>query len=101
MFFHPIIKKINQFIEQEKIGKILAFTYHSGMYLPDWHPYEDYRKGYAAKKSLGGGIALTMIHELDFLYWFFGDIKKIIEESKLDNAFKSLFSIFLFSGKKP
>jgi predicted dehydrogenase len=37
----------------------------------------DHRKGYATKKELGGGIALTMIHELDYLCWFFGDVKKV------------------------
>jgi len=75
--FHPCIKKIKNILDNNKIGKIISVHVENSSYLPDWHPYEDYRKGYAAKKSLGGGIALTMIHELDFLYWFFGDIKKV------------------------
>jgi predicted dehydrogenase len=75
--FHPCIKKIKNILDNKKIGKIISVHVENSSYLPDWHPYEDYRKGYAAKKSLGGGIALTMIHELDFLYWFFGDIKKV------------------------
>ena len=36
----------------------------------------------------------------NFIY-FFGDIKKIIEQFKLDKIFKSSFKIFSFSGKKP
>ena len=54
----------------------------SGSLLSDWHPYEDYRKGYAAKEELGGGITTTMTHELDFLRWFFGDIKEIFSLNK-------------------
>ena len=75
--FHPCIKKIKNILNTEKLGKIISAYVENSSYLPDWHPYEDYRKGYAAKKELGGGVALTMIHELDFLYWFFGDIKKV------------------------
>jgi len=75
--FHPCIKKIKNILDSKKLGKIISAYVENSSYLPDWHPYEDYRKGYAAKKELGGGIALTMIHELDFLYWFFGDIKKV------------------------
>jgi len=33
--------------------------------------------GYAAKKDLGGGVVLTQIHEIDYLYWFFGDVKEV------------------------
>jgi len=35
-----------------------------GQWLPDWHPYEDYKKAYYARKDLGGGVALTLIHEI-------------------------------------
>ena len=75
--FHPCIKKIKNILDSKKLGKIISAYVENSSYLPDWHPYENYRKGYAAKKELGGGIALTMIHELDFLHWFFGDVKKV------------------------
>ena len=42
--------------------------------LPDWHPHEDYSKGYAARADLGGGVTLTQIHEIDFMTWIFGDV---------------------------
>ena len=32
--------------------------------MPDWHPYEDYTKAYYARKDLGGGVALSLIHEI-------------------------------------
>ena len=45
----------------------------AGQWLPDWHPWEDYRKGYSARADLGGGIVLDM-HELDYMVWLFGEI---------------------------
>ena len=75
--FHVCIKKIRQLLAQKKIGKIISVQAENGSYLPDWHPYEDYRKGYAAKKNLGGGVVLTQIHDIDYLYWFFGNPKSV------------------------
>ena len=43
-----------------------------GEYLPAWHKYEDYRQMYASKKELGGGVILSQIHEMDYLYSWFG-----------------------------
>lgn len=77
MRFHPCLKKIKNLLEQNSIGRVLSVSVESGSYLPDWHPYEDYRKGYAARKELGGGIALTCIHEIDYLMWFFGDVVEV------------------------
>jgi len=50
----PSVKKIKKIVEKKNIGKILSFQYHLGQYLPDWHPWEDYRKVYYAQKSTGG-----------------------------------------------
>jgi len=81
MRFHPCIQKIKEVVDEGALGRILSAQVESGSYLPDWHPYEDYRDGYAAKNNLGGGVALTCIHEVDYLYWFFGDIIKIFSVS--------------------
>jgi len=75
--FYPPIVKIKKLIDIKKIGRIISVQIENGSYLPDWHPDEDYSKGYAAKKKLGGGIILTQIHEIDYLYWFFGEIRQI------------------------
>ena len=79
--FHPCIKKIKSLIDQQKIGRIISAQVKSCSYLPDYHPWEDYRKGYAARKDLGGGIILTQIHEIDYMYWFFHEVENVLSMS--------------------
>ena len=81
MRFHPCIKKIKSMIEQQKIGRIISVQVQTCSYLPDYHPWEDYRKGYAARKDLGGGIILTQIHEIDYMYWLFQEVENVISIS--------------------
>ena len=75
--FHKCIIQIKKLIKQNKIGRIISIQAENGSYLPDWHPYEDYKIGYAGKKELGGGIVLTQIHDIDYLFWLFGQPKSI------------------------
>ena len=77
MRFHKCIIKIHELLQKKKVGRVISGQVENASYLPDWHPYEDYRNGYAAKNRLGGGIVLTQIHEIDYLYWFFGNPKSI------------------------
>jgi predicted dehydrogenase len=69
MRYHPHALKIKSWIEDETYGKLVSFSSHWGEYLPDWHPWEDYRESYVAKKELGGGAALTLSHDLDLALW--------------------------------
>ena len=73
--FHPCIKFTKEYINSKKLGKIMSIQCENGSFLPDWHEDKDYRKRYSAKKKLGGGVVLTCIHEIDYLYWFFGNPK--------------------------
>jgi len=77
MRFHKCIQKIKKIIEHGDLGKIIAVRAENGSYLPNWHPWEDYRNSFASKKNLGGGVVLTLIHEIDYLYWFFGRINEV------------------------
>ncbi|MFC1989893.1 Gfo/Idh/MocA family protein [Chloroflexota bacterium] len=70
--FHPSLKLVHRLIEECRIGQVLSVHSEFGEYLPDTHPYEDYRKGYAARSDLGGGALFSLSHELDYLYWLFG-----------------------------
>lgn len=77
MRFHPLMKKIKKILENKQIGHVYNIQSEWSEYLPDWHPWENYRDTYASQKKMGGGCSLTLSHELDSLYWLFGKIKKV------------------------
>lgn len=74
--FHPSLRKIKELIDRQAVGDIFCARLNCGQYLPEWHPWEDYRRGYSAKRSLGGGVLLDS-HELDYITWFLGDVEKV------------------------
>jgi predicted dehydrogenase len=70
--FHPCMLKLAEIIGSGILGNLLAVRATVGEYLPNWHPYEDYRQMYASRSDLGGGVVLSQIHEFDYLYSLFG-----------------------------
>lgn len=72
MRFHPCLLRLHSLIQEKRVGKIISARVEVGEYMPGWHVYEDYRQMYASKEELGGGVILTQIHELDYIYWLFG-----------------------------
>jgi predicted dehydrogenase len=77
MRFHPTLRAAHDFLARGRIGRFLAMTAHVGQYLPDWHPHEDYRTGYSARRALGGGVLLDLCHELDIAIWLGGAVRKV------------------------
>ncbi len=75
--FHPGLMRAKQLISSGEIGRIISAHVHFGEYLPAWHPWEDYRQGYAARSDLGGGVVLTQCHSLDYLPWLVGKVKSV------------------------
>ena len=76
VLFHPCYIKIKEAIARGQIGDVVSCKAYNGSYLPDWHPWEDYKNSYASNRSLGGGVTLTMIHELNYLTDLFGKVNK-------------------------
>ncbi|MBN1454256.1 MAG: Gfo/Idh/MocA family oxidoreductase [Anaerolineales bacterium] len=70
--YHPGLAHAKRLITAGEIGRIVSAHVHFGEYLPAWHPWEDYRQGYAARADLGGGVVLTQCHSLDYLPWLVG-----------------------------
>ena len=64
-------------ISEGEIGRVISADVHFGEYLPAWHPWEDYREGYAARADLGGGVVLTQCHSLDYLPWLIGNVEAV------------------------
>ena len=75
--FHPGLRQVKAWLDAGLVGTPLSARAHWGEYLPGWHPWEDYTKGYAARPDLGGGVVLTLSHPLDYLRWLLGDISDI------------------------
>ena len=72
MRFHPCLRRVRELLAAAAVGAIIAVHAHVGEDIREWHKYEDYRQSYAARSDLGGGTILTQIHEIDYLFWFFG-----------------------------
>ncbi|MBE7536044.1 MAG: Gfo/Idh/MocA family oxidoreductase [Anaerolineales bacterium] len=75
--FHPGLIKAKQLISNGEIGRVISAHVHFGEYLPAWHPWEDYRQGYAARADMGGGVVLTQCHSLDYLPWLVGKVESV------------------------
>ncbi len=77
MHFDPGLRKIRELISGGTIGHITAIQAQVGQYLPDWHPWEDYRHGVSARADTGGGVILDLIHEIDYVRWLMGEAKEV------------------------
>jgi predicted dehydrogenase len=75
--FHPAFILMKRLIAEGAIGQPTGGQVIAGQWLPDWHPYEDYRHIYAARASLGGG-AIFDTHEIDYLSWLLGPATQFI-----------------------
>jgi predicted dehydrogenase len=72
MRYHPAYALARECLHQGRLGHIVSARAWFESYLPDWHPWEDYRQSYAARAELGGGVLPTLDHEIDFLLWCLG-----------------------------
>lgn len=99
MRFHPCLRKLEELIKEKTVGNILAVRAELGEYLPGFHPYEDYRQMHESSKSRGGGVILSQIHELDYLYWLFGLPRRVFTVgghlSKLEMDAEDMASILM------
>lgn len=69
--FHPSILFLKNFMGKT-IKKINEVNVYCGSYLPSWRGNTNYSESYSAKKNMGGGVHLDLIHELDYVIWLFG-----------------------------
>ena len=83
---HPLLKFVKRSLDAGKLGTLHIARFITGEYLPGWHPWEDYRKSYAARRELGGGVVLTQSHDLDLIYWFFGKPRRVSADVRSSGA---------------
>ena len=70
-------KEVKKILDTKVLGKICGVNARWGSYLPDWHPWENYRSFYMAKKDQGGGALYDECHGIDLMRYFFGEISEV------------------------
>jgi predicted dehydrogenase len=75
--FNSCLEHLRRVLSDNVIGRILHVHADMGEYLPNYHPQEDYRSSYAARETLGGGVLLTQIHDINYLHWLFGSFETV------------------------
>lgn len=102
--FHPCLRRAREWVQAGLLGKLQCAKVHYGEYLPGWHPWEDYRQGYAARADLGGGVVATQCHSLDYLPWIAGKAEALwgfearLSDLKLDVPDTAEIGLKLASG---
>ena len=79
MRYSSVMNYLKKNVDFSKVYSVRAIC---STYLPDWRPTIDYRNNYSAKKELGGGVTLDLIHEWDYLTYLLGFPKKIFNLNK-------------------
>ena len=80
--FNPHLEELRKKVKANFMGNIFRVEAIQGEHIADYHPGEDYREDYAARKDLGGGILLTQIHQIDYLNWIFGPFSRVFAVSR-------------------
>lgn len=71
--FLGALQYIKNQISKGVIGSLYFAEIEVGQHLPSWRPLSDYRGSYSARKEQGGGAALDLSHEIDYMRYLFGD----------------------------
>ncbi len=74
-------KKAQDFMEET--GKKVNYIYHIGQYLPDWHPWENYKNFFVGDKRTGGVREIFGV-DLPWLWDAFGPVTSVhVEKDKI------------------
>lgn len=95
-YFGP--RKLKQLLADGAIGKPLMFTYQSGQYLPDWHPWESYKDFYVSKRETGACREIVPF-ELCWIVDLLGEVRDITclkdKVSDLDADIDDVYQLLL------
>ena len=74
-----LYRRETQYIKQQvaEFGKPVHYIYHIGQYLPDWHPWENYKNFFVGNARTGGVREIFGI-DLPWLLDAFGDVELLL-----------------------
>jgi predicted dehydrogenase len=78
MRFQPSLIEAHRMLKAGVLGEVLGVRAEVGQYLPDWRPGLHYTDSVSAHRALGGGALLELSHEIDYLYWMFGQPTRVV-----------------------
>ena len=70
--FLPVFREVERILRENVIGRTLFVRIEAGQHLAAWRPARPYALGYSASTARGGGVALDLSHELDYMRMLFG-----------------------------
>lgn len=70
------LARLKQALDQGAAGRCVHASLRVGQWLPDWRPQRDWRAGYSAHRSQGGGVIFDLVHELDSAILLFGSVDR-------------------------
>lgn len=98
MLYHPVVKELKKLLDKKTIGKVLTVYHHFGHYLPNWHPWEDYRKFYVSKRETGGAREVVPFESV-WMQHLFSDVKSVYADidkiSKLDADIDDVYELMM------
>lgn len=71
--FLGAIRYLKEQLAKKIIGDLYFAKIEAGQYLPQWRKNIDYRKSYSASRAQGGGVALDLSHEIDYMRYLFSN----------------------------
>jgi len=77
LHFDSCLNQVKKWIDEGKIGDIVSAKVHFGYSFLKRKVGTDYRNDYAGKESMGGGVILDVIHEIEYLTWLLGDAEEV------------------------
>ncbi|RZD48488.1 MAG: hypothetical protein CXT78_01130 [Thaumarchaeota archaeon] len=96
--YNPVVKELQKIIITKSIGKIFTVYHHFGHYLPNWHPWENYRNFYVSKKETGAAREVVPF-ELVWMTKLFSEIKSVYGHidkiSKLKTNIDDIYEILM------
>jgi len=71
--FLGAIEYIKDQLSKGILGNLYFAKIEVGQNLSQWRPDRDYRNSYSSSREKGGGVALDLSHEIDYMRYLFGD----------------------------